>query len=78
MLTSTISMIKFHEAHKSKNTKKYLNKVISRNSYNDNYFLEASKEFCQCLKLKYFLSHYTAKFHNARKSNEKRRNSSSF
>ena len=38
-------MIKFHETHKSKNTKKYLNKVISRNSYNDNYFLEASKEF---------------------------------
>lgn len=38
-------MIKFHETHKSKNTKKYLNKVISRNSYNDKYFLDGSKEF---------------------------------
>lgn len=37
-------MIKFHQTHYSKNTKKYLNKVVSRNSYNDNYFLQASKE----------------------------------
>ena len=33
-------MIKFHEPFKSKNTKKYLEEVIKRNSYNDNYFTE--------------------------------------
>jgi len=37
-------MIEFHQTHKSRNLKKYLNKVITRNSYNDNYFLDASKE----------------------------------
>ena len=38
-------MIEFHKTHYSKNTKKYLNRVVSRGSYNDNYFLDASKEY---------------------------------
>ena len=38
-------MIKFHKTHYSKNTKKYLNRVVGRGSYNDNYFLDASKEY---------------------------------
>ena len=33
-------MIKFHEPFESKNTKKYLEEVIKRNSYNDSYFTE--------------------------------------
>ncbi len=37
-------MIKFHEPHIAKNTKKYLNQVVERNSYNDNYFTEACLE----------------------------------
>jgi dTDP-4-amino-4,6-dideoxygalactose transaminase len=37
-------MIKFHEVYKAKNTKKYLNKVIHRNSYNDNFFINACLE----------------------------------
>lgn len=37
-------MIKFHEVYKAKNTKKYLNKVVIRNSYNDNFFVDACLE----------------------------------
>jgi dTDP-4-amino-4,6-dideoxygalactose transaminase len=37
-------MIKFHEPFKAKNTKKYLNKVVKRNSFNDNYFIEGCTE----------------------------------
>ena len=37
-------MIKFHEPFKAKNTKKYLNEVVERNSFNDNYFIERCME----------------------------------
>ncbi len=37
-------MIKFHEPYKAKNTKKYLNRVVERNSYNDNFFMDACLE----------------------------------
>ena len=37
-------MIKFHEPHVAKNTKKYLNQVVERNSYNDNFFMNACLE----------------------------------
>jgi dTDP-4-amino-4,6-dideoxygalactose transaminase len=37
-------MIKFHEVYKAKNTKKYLNKVVIKNSYNDNFFVDACLE----------------------------------
>ena len=33
-------MIKFHEPYRSKNTEKYLQEVVQRNSFNDSYFTE--------------------------------------
>ena len=38
-------MIKFHEPHKAKNTIKYLEKVVTRNSYVDSYFKKAVEEY---------------------------------
>jgi len=38
-------MIKFHESYKSKNTIKYLEKVVNKNSYLDSYFRNGVEEY---------------------------------